>query len=95
MNSPKVEWCHDEIRSPKSEIRRKPEIRGPKSYVSPDCAGSSDFGLRITFGFRISDFGFPRRFRMNPDLPKTLQEEMEMRLLALLLGELPKEEAAA
>jgi len=32
---------------------------------------------------------------MNPDSPKTPQEEMEMRLLALLLGELPKEEAAA
>src|SRR6266446_669211 len=95
MNSPKAEWCHDEIRSPKSEIQRKPEIRGPKSYASPDCVGFSDFGLRISFGFRISDFGFPRRFRMNPDSPKTPQEEMETRLLALLLGELPEEEAAA
>src|SRR5437773_5858759 len=96
MNSPKVGWCHDsEIRNPKSEIRRKPEIRGPKSYVLPDSAGSSDFGLRISFEFRISNFGFPKRFRMNPDSPKTPQEEMEMRLLALLLGELPEEEAAA
>src|SRR6266550_3220800 len=95
MNSPKVGWCHDGIRSPKSEIRRKPENRGPRSYASPDCAGFSDFGLRVSFGFRISDFGFPRRFRMNPDSPKTPQEEMEMRLLALLLGALPAEAAAA
>jgi Mg-chelatase subunit ChlD/anti-sigma factor RsiW len=32
---------------------------------------------------------------MNPDSPKTPQEEMEARLIALLLGELPEAEAAA
>jgi Mg-chelatase subunit ChlD len=32
---------------------------------------------------------------MNPDAPKTPQEEMETRLIALLLGELPEAEAAA
>jgi Mg-chelatase subunit ChlD len=32
---------------------------------------------------------------MNPDAPKTPREELELRLTALLLGELPDEEAAA
>src|SRR5437016_14645552 len=32
---------------------------------------------------------------MNPDIPKTPREELEARLTALLLGELPAEEAFA
>jgi len=57
----------DEIRNPKTEYRRKPEIRGPKSEAGL-CAGwislrpTSVLGfrvLRISFGFRPSGFGFP------------------------------------
>src|SRR5215510_7529816 len=71
---------------PKSEIRKKPEIRNPKrrrsnvravriSVVGFSISASeywrstrkrsnapvlriSDFGIRISFGFRISEFGF-------------------------------------
>ena len=32
---------------------------------------------------------------MNPDTPPTPREKLEMRLTALLMGELPPEEAAA
>jgi hydrogenase maturation protease len=44
---------------PKSEGNPKSEIRNPKPAPRP-----SDFGLRNSFGFRISDFGFgpPCRF---------------------------------
>ena len=45
------------IRNPKSEIRN------PKPAGSVGCCGwrmSSEFGLRHSFGFRISDFGFQR-----------------------------------
>ncbi len=51
-----------EQENPKSEIRNPKEIRSPKSEVrSPsrlECA-PSDFGSRPSFGFRISDLGFP------------------------------------
>src|ERR1035441_5093634 len=61
----KRRWDSDEIRNQNTEIRRKPEIRGQKSET---CLGIgwalrriiSDFGLRalrISFGFRYSDFG--------------------------------------
>ena len=51
-----------------SETIAKPEIRGPKSERNPKTEFRivrrevafevSDFGLRISFGFRISDFEF-------------------------------------
>src|SRR5262245_20359565 len=53
-----------EIRNPKSEIRKKSEIRIPNvcGYSSHNRSRreilNSDFGLRISFGFRASDFGF-------------------------------------
>jgi hypothetical protein len=69
-----VEWGMGEIRRPRPEIRKKLEIRNPKSEpVGLREAGSrechepelrleslnwppSGFGLRISFGFRASDF---------------------------------------
>jgi hypothetical protein len=42
--------------SSKPEIRSKPEARNPKSELARK--GSSDFGFRISFGFRTSAFGF-------------------------------------
>ena len=50
-----------EIRNPRSEIRNKPEARNPKSEgpTSPNNdAPHSDFGLRNSDFFRISDLGF-------------------------------------
>src|SRR6476469_1185533 len=47
----------NEILNPKSEIRTKPEIRNSNRKTAPD-ESNSDFGLRISFGFRISGFGF-------------------------------------
>src|ERR1051325_8391455 len=63
-----------EIRNPKAEIRKKPEIRSPKISRTAQhhscwcvCLQStrevyhderSDFGFRASFGFRTSDFGF-------------------------------------
>lgn len=46
----------EKIRIPKSEIRRNPENRIPKAHR---CFRQSDsvFGIRISFGFRLSDFG--------------------------------------
>ena len=47
--------------NPKSEIRRPKETRNPKSESEVHSARApSDFGLRISFGFRPSDFGFHR-----------------------------------
>jgi len=52
---------------PKNKRRMKAEIRNPKSEGNPKsesrkpnlrCPRFSDFGIRISFGFRISDFGF-------------------------------------
>jgi hypothetical protein len=51
-------------RNPKSEARNPKEIRNPKSEkarLGQDVASDSDFGLRISFGFRISGFGFGRK----------------------------------
>ena len=45
----------EEIRNPKSEIRKKPEARNPKG---PAGRWNSAFGLRISAFFRISDLGF-------------------------------------
>ncbi len=42
-----------EIRNPKSEGTSKSEIRTLRARP-----GASDVGLRISFGFRISGFGF-------------------------------------
>jgi hypothetical protein len=56
-----------EIRNPKSEIRKKSEVRHPSAWasdrqhvlcVSPGRRIVSGFAFRISFGFRISDFGF-------------------------------------
>src|SRR5664279_4190418 len=44
-----------QIRSPKSESRKKAETRNPKC---PSVA--SAFGIRPSFGFRPSEFGFGR-----------------------------------
>jgi thymidylate kinase len=49
-----------EIRNPKSEIRKKSEIRNPnprQMFPVVPCR-LSDFGFRVSFGFRISGFGF-------------------------------------
>jgi len=62
------------MRNPKSEIRNPKEARNPKAEFEQQCCAEhmeistvensealfwvSDFGLRISFGFRISDFGF-------------------------------------
>jgi alpha-mannosidase len=80
----------DKTRNPRSEIRKKPEIRSPKLSeiiiksgfglrtstlrsrqaefpASPGLLqpkGLSDFGLRPSFGFRISDFGFRGQSRV-------------------------------
>src|SRR5262245_45810330 len=35
------------------------EIRNPKSETPGRSHSDSDFGFRISFGFRPSDFGFP------------------------------------
>ncbi len=74
-----------QIRNPTPEIRRKPEIRSPKTLRRASRAGGSaarewptnqaaqaglppharwalsDFGIRVSFGFRVSVFGFRRR----------------------------------
>ena len=44
-----------QTRSPKSEGRKKAETRNPKC---PN--GASAFGIRPSFGFRPSEFGFGR-----------------------------------
>src|SRR5436309_10284371 len=46
-----------EIRIPKPEIRKKSEARRPKTAARPKFA-PSEFGIRASFGLRISDFGF-------------------------------------
>jgi hypothetical protein len=74
-----------EIRSPKSEVRKKPENRVPKTERygqerlghNPKaavivCFRTSDFGLRTSFGFRSSGFGFaavPSELRYWANLP--------------------------
>jgi hypothetical protein len=44
------------IRSPKSEIRKKPETRNPNGHPGAENI-SSVFGFRISFGIRYSVFG--------------------------------------
>src|SRR5262245_55289468 len=71
------------VRKPKSEIRIPKEIRNPKSefhMVQVDGLNSaealrafSDFGLRSSFGFRISDFGFHLTLRRQGARRKTVQ----------------------
>jgi hypothetical protein len=46
------------FRNPKSEIRGPKEIRNPKPEGGRLLTLLSDFGLRPSFGFRVSDFGF-------------------------------------
>jgi hypothetical protein len=46
------------FRNPKSEIRSPKEIRNPKPERGCLLSFCSDFGLRPSFGLRISDFGF-------------------------------------
>ena len=54
-----------EIRNPKSEIRKKAEARRPNS--EGQHGPYSDFGLEPSFGFRIPDSGFhPPGCRINP-----------------------------
>jgi hypothetical protein len=48
---------HLQIRKSKSEIRNKFEYRNPKPKTI-NVAFVSNFGFRICFGFRYSDFGF-------------------------------------
>src|SRR5207247_932556 len=52
-----------EIRNPtplrQSAARRREEARNPKPESEEPWARGSDFGLRISFGFRASGFGFP------------------------------------
>ena len=52
-----------EIRNPKPETRRKPEIRSSNARLCRQPKNGSrlsDFGFRLSFGFRISGFGFLR-----------------------------------
>ena len=43
----------------KSEIRMPKETRNPNAEkLRRDSVATSDSGIRISFGFRISDFGF-------------------------------------
>src|ERR1051325_11346682 len=74
-----------EARNPKSEIRNQQVVAFRATPTSPDpSAGNqhhlaitrrhSDFGLRISFGFRISAFGFlasraGRTVKMRPHSP--------------------------
>ncbi len=45
--------------NPKPEIRNPKETRNPRSEIRRDANGpTSDFGIRASFGFRISAFGF-------------------------------------
>src|SRR5262245_8234765 len=44
-----------EYRNPKSEGRKKAQVRNPIKHSLVCC---SDFGFRPSFGFRLSDFGF-------------------------------------
>src|SRR5262249_16132495 len=51
-----------------SEIRRKSEVQNPNlrpAISAPPRA--SDFGIRISYGFRISDFGFRPMSSMPPN----------------------------
>jgi len=52
--------CRDagEIRSPKSEVRKKSELRTSKNPPKGEMVRISAFGLLSDFGFRTSDFGF-------------------------------------
>jgi molybdopterin-containing oxidoreductase family iron-sulfur binding subunit len=59
------ESAESEIRNPKPEIRKNSEIRSPSHSPLANsqparerAASGSDFGLRSSFGFRASDFGF-------------------------------------
>ncbi len=51
-------FCSPEIRRPKAETRKKAEIRNQKSEGRAGGWPFSVFGLRISFGFRISVLGF-------------------------------------
>jgi hypothetical protein len=47
------------MKNPKAEIRNPKEARSPKSEIGGRRMPSfSGFGIRISFGFRPSDFGF-------------------------------------
>jgi hypothetical protein len=60
MRNPKTETTW-EIRRPKTEIRKKPEIRIPKKVIGIEAAlRASGFGFLSDFEFRISDFNFLR-----------------------------------
>ena len=51
-------FCSPEIRRPKAETRKKAETRNQKSEGRAGGWTFSVFGLRISFGFRISVLGF-------------------------------------
>ena len=51
-------FCSPEIRRPKAETRKQAEIRNQKSEGRAGGWTFSVFGLRISFGFRISVLGF-------------------------------------
>ena len=51
-------FCSPEIRRPKAETRKKAEIRNQKFEGRVGGWTFSVFGLRISFGFRISVLGF-------------------------------------
>jgi nitrogen fixation NifU-like protein len=62
-----------QIRNPNDEIRKKSEFQIPKPEKSVGRTEDfiSDFGLRASFGFRISAFGF---FNMFDDLNDLYQQ---------------------
>lgn len=51
-------WILLEARSPKSEIRRKPEVRNPNGERTIGPPGNSDLGFRNSYGLRLSVSGF-------------------------------------
>jgi outer membrane lipoprotein-sorting protein len=65
------------IRNPESEIRKKPEARGPKHQCVTERS-FSDFGVRASLGSRISDFGLLTTLLtllLVPLLPRSLAAE--------------------
>jgi len=69
----------------------KSEIRNRSRHSCVPGLRTWCFGL--VFVIRHSTFGFAARYHMNPDSPQTPREQIEVRLTALLLGEVPDAEA--
>src|SRR5262245_40552878 len=84
-----------EIRSPKSEIRKKPEIRIPKRLSATRTRlfelRISSFGFLSDFGFRISDFSFSFQHQVKQEH----HAEREQQRVMLEISGLQQSERAA